>query len=294
MSGAQLFRTIEEIREMLARVRRMGASIGFVPTMGALHEGHGALMDAARQETDCVVASIFVNPIQFDRKDDLEAYPRDLDADMQFCTDHRVDLVFAPSVTEMYPEPQHTFVEVQGVSEGLCGAFRPGHFRGVATVVLKLFHIIQPHRAYFGEKDAQQLAVIRRMVRDLNVPVEIVPVPTVRESDGLALSSRNRRLTPDERQIAPVLFQALLVAQKYIAAGVKDPEQVKAAAKAVLAQRPEIRLEYLEIVDPDEMSPVRQIEKPVRVAAALWLGAVRLIDNLLCHPAEAASSGTIQ
>jgi len=284
VSGAQLFRKIEEIREMLARVRRMGATVGFVPTMGALHDGHGRLIDLARRETDCVVVSVFVNPIQFDRKDDLEKYPRNLDADLKFCTERRADLVFAPPVEEMYPEEPKTFVEVRGVSDGLCGAFRPGHFRGVATVVLKLFHIVEPHRAYFGEKDAQQLAVIRRMVRDLNLTVEIVPVPTVRESDGLALSSRNQRLSPEERRIAPVLFQALLVAQKYIAAGETDPAAVKAAAQAVLERQPALRVEYLEVVDPDEMQPVGRINGPVRVAAAAWLGSTRLIDNLLCEP----------
>lgn len=284
MSGAQLFRKIEEIREILARVRRMGATVGFVPTMGALHEGHGRLIDLARRETDCVVVSVFINPIQFDRKDDLENYPRNLEADLKFCTERRADLVFAPSVEEMYPEEPKTLVEVRGVSDGLCGAFRPGHFRGVATVVLKLFHIVQPHRAYFGEKDAQQLAVIRRMVRDLNLDVEIVPVATVRESDGLALSSRNQRLSPEERRIAPLLFQALLVAQKYIAAGETDPAVVKAAAQAVVSAQPALRLEYLEIVDPDEMQPVGKIDAPVRVAAAAWLGSTRLIDNLLCEP----------
>ena len=294
MTGAQLFRKVEELREMLARVRRMGATIGFVPTMGALHEGHGRLMDTARRETDCVVASVFVNPIQFDRKEDLERYPQDLDADLRFCSGHRVDLVFAPSVSEMYPGEQLSFVDVGRVSEGLCGAFRPGHFRGVATVVLKLFNIVQPHRAYFGEKDAQQLAVIRRMVRDLNLPVEIAPVPTVREADGLALSSRNRRLDPADRQIAPVLFQALLVAQKYIAAGTTDPSLVKAAAVAVLERQPAVRLEYLEVVDAEEMQPVQRITGPVRVAAAVWLAGVRLIDNLLCEPGEPAGSGLIQ
>jgi pantoate--beta-alanine ligase len=194
----------------------------------------------------------------------------------------------------MYPEEQKAFVEVRDVSEGLCGAFRPGHFRGVATVVLKLLNIVQPHRAYFGEKDAQQLAVVRKMVLDLNVPVEIVAVPTVREADGLALSSRNQRLSPEERRIAPMLFQALLVAQKYIAAGERDPAVVKAAAAAVLARQPAMRLEYLEIVDPEQMRPVEHITAPVRVAAAVWLGSTRLIDNLLCEPGSSAETTTIQ
>jgi pantoate--beta-alanine ligase len=292
--SAQLFSDIGETREMLARVRRMGASIGLVPTMGALHEGHGRLIDTARRETDCVVVSIFVNPIQFDRKDDFEHYPRTLDADMRFCGERGVDIVFAPKAEQMYPEPQRAFVEVTRVSEKLCGEFRPGHFRGVATVVLKLFNIIQPDRAYFGEKDAQQLAVIRRMVRDLNLPVEVTPVPTVREADGLALSSRNKHLSAEERRIAPILFQALLVAQRLIAGGSADPAEVKAAALAVLAQQPQARPEYVEIVDPDDMQPVEKISGPVRVAAALWLGSTRLIDNMLCQPGPPQVPGRIQ
>ena len=285
--SAQLFREAAEIREMLSRVRRLGATIGLVPTMGALHEGHGQLIDAARRETDCVVVSIFVNPTQFDRQDDFERYPRPFDADLSFCRARGVDIVFAPDKGEMYPEPPATFVEVAGVSEKLCGEFRPGHFRGVATVVLKLFNIIQPSRAYFGEKDAQQLAVIRRMTRDLNLPLEVVPVPTVREPDGLALSSRNKHLSPEERKAAPVVFLALLAAQQLVARGSTDPAEVRAAALAVLAQEPRARVEYLEVVDPDEMQPVEGIAKPVRVALAVWLGSTRLIDNLLCQPGPA-------
>jgi pantoate--beta-alanine ligase len=292
--SAELFHEVEVMREMLARVRRMGATIGLAPTMGALHEGHGRLIDAARRETDCVVVSIFVNPIQFDRPDDFDRYPRTLDADKKFCAERGADLIFAPSAAEMYPAPQRTFVDVTRVSERLCGESRPGHFRGVATVVLKLFNILQPDRAFFGEKDAQQLAVIRRMVRDLNLPVEIAPVPTVRDSDGLALSSRNKHLSVEERRVAPILFQALLVAQGLIATGTTDPAVVKAAASAVLAQQPAVRLEYLEVVDPEEMQPVGHIAGPVRVAAAVWLGSTRLIDNMLCEPGPAESTTLIQ
>jgi len=292
--SAQLFRDLDEIREMLARVRRMGATIGLVPTMGALHEGHGSLIEAARRETDCVVVSIFVNPIQFDREEDLNRYPRHLDADMQFCHDRGVDLVFAPSAEDMYPSPPRAFVEVTHVSDELCGRFRPGHFRGVATVVLKLFNILQPDRAFFGEKDAQQLSVIRRMARDLNLPVKIAPVATVREADGLALSSRNKHLDAEQRMIAPILFQALLVAQKLIAAGAANPAEVKAAALAVLGQQPLARVEYLEVVDVDDMQPVGQIDGPVRVAAAVWVGPTRLIDNMLCEPGSTPGSGLIQ
>jgi pantoate--beta-alanine ligase len=292
--SAELFHDVEEMREMLARVRRMGATIGLVPTMGALHEGHGRLIDAARRETDCVVVSIFVNPIQFDRPDDFDRYPRTLDVDKKFCGDRGADLIFAPSAAEMYPAPQRTFVDVTRISERLCGESRPGHFRGVATVVLKLFNILQPDRAFFGEKDAQQLAVIRRMVRDLNLPVEIAPVATVRDSDGLALSSRNKHLSADERRIAPILFQALLVAQGLIATGSTDPAEVKSAASAILAQQPAARVDYLEVVDPEEMQPVDRISGPVRVAAAIWLGSTRLIDNMLCEPGPAEGTTLIQ
>jgi pantoate--beta-alanine ligase len=293
--SAQLFRDIDEIREMLARVRRMGATIGFVPTMGALHEGHASLIDAARRETDCVVVSIFVNPIQFDRQEDLDRYPRTLDADVRFADSRGADIVFAPLEEQMYPVPQRTLVEVTRVSEQLCGRFRPGHFRGVATVVLKLLNIVQPDRVYFGDKDAQQLAVIRRMVRDLNLPVEVAPVATVREADGLALSSRNKNLSTEERKAAPILFQALLAAQGLIASGTTDPAEVKAAALAILAEQPLARVEYLEVADPEDMQPVERITGPVRVAAAIWLGATRLIDNMLSEPSlEGAGPSLIQ
>ena len=277
---------ISELREALAAARRTGASIGLVPTMGALHAGHGRLIEQACQETDWVVVSIFVNPIQFDRKDDYTRYPRPLSGDLEFCEARGVEMVFAPEAGEMYPEPQSTLVEVRGVAEHLCGRFRPGHFQGVATVVLKLFNIVQPDRAYFGEKDAQQLAVIRRMVRDLNVPVRIVAVPTVREADGLALSSRNRRLSAEERRVAPALYQALQLAAQRIASGAGDPAELQRAALALLDEHPEVRVEYLEIVDPDEMQPVARITAPVRVAAAVWIGSTRLIDNVLCQPAS--------
>src|SRR5580698_4027552 len=209
---------VAEIGELRNRLGRQ-AAVGLVPTMGALHRGHAALLDIARRENDFVVVSIFVNPIQFDRAEDLEKYPRTMEEDLRVCESCGVDLVFAPSDGDLYPREQLTFVESSVLSAGLCGAHRPGHFRGVATVVLKLLNIVQPDRACFGEKDAQQLAVIRRMVRDLNLPVEIVGVPTVREPDGLALSSRNRRLSPAERSIAPVLYRALRAVAVRIEAG---------------------------------------------------------------------------
>lgn len=276
--------TIAETRAAIAEARKAGRSIEFVPTMGALHEGHGSLIELARRPGGFLVVSIFVNPIQFDRQDDYERYPRTLAEDVEFCRARGVDLIFAPSIEEMYPAPQRTFVEVTGLTEHLCGRFRPGHFRGVATVVAKLFGIVQPDRAYFGEKDAQQLAVIRRMVRDLNMPVEIVAGPTVREPSGLAMSSRNQRLSEEEREAAQAIYRALLAAAEQVARGVRDAQAVLAAAHSVLAAEPLLRVEYLEIVDPAEIKPVERISGEVLIAAAVWAGNTRLIDNVKAKP----------
>jgi pantoate--beta-alanine ligase len=277
----EIIARIDELRSRLAAVRQNGGAIGFVPTMGALHAGHGALMDAARRDCDCVVVSIFVNPIQFDEKDDYERYARNLEEDVAFAAGRGVDIVFAPSAEEMYPAGENTFVEVPGVSEGLCGAFRPGHFRGVATVVTKLFNIVQPGTAYFGEKDAQQLAVIRRMAAGLNMPVSIVGVAIVRTPDGLALSSRNQRLTREERMTAPLLFQALEAARRGVENGTRDVVRIRAAGLEVLAKEARIRVEYFEIVDAESMQPVTAVAGRMCIAAAIWLGSVRLIDNVL-------------
>ncbi len=277
--SARLISSIAELRERLEAARASRALIGLAPTMGALHAGHGRLIEQARRETDLVVVSIFVNPIQFNQAEDYNRYPRTLSDDVAFCSERGVDIVFAPPEEEMYRRVQRTFVEVPHLSQHLCGHFRPGHFRGVATVVLKLLNIVQPDRAYFGEKDAQQLAVIRRLVEDLNAPVSIVAVPTVREPDGLALSSRNRLLTPEQRRLAPALYRALRAAASLIARGERDAEKVKSAAREALAP---LTFEYIEIVDPEEMQPADPIAVPVLVAAAAWLGSVRLIDNVLC------------
>ena len=266
--------------------------VGLVPTMGALHAGHRRLIDQARAACDFVVVSIFVNPMQFDREDDLLKYPRTLESDIQICTSAGVDVVFAPVAAEMYPAPLNCTIDVGRVAHHLCGRHRPGHFRGVATVVMKLFQIAQPDRAYFGQKDAQQLAVIRHLVSDLNVPVEIVGVPTVREADGLALSSRNQRLTPEERRAAPVLYAALAVARQQIASGVTNVAQIRETATGVIEQRPGVKLEYFEIVEPVEMQPVERIERPVIAAGAIWAGSTRLIDNLLCAPPPAVLTST--
>ncbi len=248
--------------------------------MGALHPGHEALIGAARRECGIVVVSIFVNPLQFGPNEDYARYPRTLEKDVEICRRQGTDVVFNPSPDEMYPLPPLTFAEVTRVSEHLCGKFRPGHFRGVATVVLKLFNIVRPDRAYFGEKDMQQLAVIRRMVADLNIPVEIAAVPTVREPDGLAISSRNQHLNSAERKAAPVLYRALEEAVKRIRSGERDASKVREAAIAILESEPLVRIEYLEIVDPTEIQPLSTISGPVRIAAAVWIGGTRLIDNV--------------
>lgn len=272
--------TIAGIRARIAEARGEGKVAGLVPTMGALHAGHGALIERARRECGYVVVSIFVNPIQFNQEEDFSKYPRTLEADLELCRSLGADAMFAPEPQEMYPQPVLTKVEVAQVSEGLCGEFRPGHFQGVATVVAKLFHIMPVQRAYFGEKDAQQLAVIQRMVADLNFDIEIVPVATVREADGLAMSSRNVRLSAEDRRIAPVLYQALRAAADRIGQGVDSASGVRQAALDVLARAPEMRVEYLEIVDARTMQTVKTVRGPVRIAAAVWLGRVRLIDNV--------------
>jgi pantoate--beta-alanine ligase len=284
--SAAVVETIAAVRAWTATQRRADRRVAFVPTMGALHQGHARLIEEARQRGGSVAVSIFVNPLQFDRKEDLERYPRTLEADVRICNDLAVDLIFVPSAAEMYPVPPLCTVEVRHITDQLCGRFRPGHFAGVATVVTKLFEIVQPDSAYFGEKDAQQLAIIRRLVTDLNMPVEIVGVPTVREPDGLALSSRNARLTGEERQRAPVLYQALRAAERAIAAGETDARAVERAAVTAIPQDAALRLEYLEVVDPIELQPVQTIAGPVLVAAAMWVGSTRLIDNLLCGAPE--------
>lgn len=280
----ELLESIAQLRDRVALARRAGLRVGLVPTMGALHAGHARLIERARQDCECVVVSIFVNPLQFDREDDLDRYPRPREADLEVCAASGVDVVFAPAVAEMYPSPPTCVVKVGRVADHLCGAHRPGHFEGVATVVMKLLQIVQPDRAYFGRKDAQQLAVITHLVRDFNVPVRIEAIDTVREPDGLAVSSRNQRLNRAERKLASVLYRALSEASRQISRGVNDAGQITQAASAQVPRQDGLRLEYLEIVDPQDMQPVERIEGPVLVAGALWVGSTRLIDNLLCIP----------
>ncbi len=272
-------KSISGLRARVRDARAEGKSIGCVPTMGALHAGHAALLDRARADCGFVVATLFVNPIQFDERADLERYPRSLEDDLAVCRRCGVDVLFVPPETEMYPRRATTFVEVEGLTDVLCGAFRPGHFRGVTTVVMKLLHIVAPDRAYFGEKDYQQLAVIRRMVEDTNMPAEIVPVETVREPDGLALSSRNRNLTAEQRAAAAALPRALQAARRAVAAGERDTAALRSAAQRRFDREPLLRLEYFEIVDPDSLQRVERIAGPVRIAAAAWAGETRLIDN---------------
>ena len=275
-----LVSSVSEIRQRLDQVRHAGKSIGLVPTMGALHAGHSAIIERARSECDFVVVSIFVNPLQFGPSEDYQRYPRPLEKDLTLCAEKGTDLVFAPETADMYALPQLAFAEVTRLGNHLCGAFRPGHFRGVATVVLKLFNIVQPNAAYFGEKDYQQLCIIRRMVCDFNLDLKIVTVATVREPDGLALSSRNIYLEPSQRAAAPLLFRALTAAREMIEAGETDSGKVKAAATQLLAAESQIRIEYFEIVDSAEVQPVAMISGPLRIAAAIWIGKTRLIDNV--------------
>ena len=280
----KLVRTVAEARAALSEARRRGESIGFVPTMGYLHEGHLALIRRARAENGFVAVSIFVNPTQFGPNEDFARYPRDLPRDLDLCRGAGVDLVFAPEAAEMYPPGFQTYVEVEDLSRGLCGASRPGHFRGVATVVTKLFNIIGPDRAYFGEKDAQQLRVIKRMVLDLNLPVAIVAVPTVREPDGLAMSSRNTYLAPEERRAALVLYRALSSAEEIFGRGERRAGAILARMREIIEAEPLARIDYVAVVDDETLAPVEEIDRPVLVALAVFIGRTRLIDNVVLRP----------
>jgi len=264
--------------------RAAGRRIALVPTMGALHDGHLALVAEARRRAERVVVSVFVNPIQFDRRDDFEQYPRPLEGDLRICAGAGVDAVYAPSAAAMYPEGFESAVEVARLTEPLCGAARPGHFRGVTTVVTKLFHAVRPDVAVFGEKDYQQLAVIRRMTADLDFGIEIVGVATVREPDGLALSSRNRRLGADDRAAARCVPRALDAAAAVVRAGERRAAAVVARATAVIGAEGRARLEYAELRDPETLAEVTEVAGPALLALAVWVGGVRLIDNRMLVP----------
>jgi pantoate--beta-alanine ligase len=275
------FDTITALRHYLNSIRTE-QTVGFVPTMGALHEGHTTLVETARRENDVIVSSIFVNPIQFNNPDDLARYPRTLEDDSRKLEAAGCDVVFTPSVLEMYPEPPTLRLNFGDLETLMEGAFRPGHFNGVGLVVAKLFNIVQPDRAYFGQKDLQQVAVIRRLLRDLSFPVELIRCPTVREADGLAMSSRNRNLTPDERTQAVALFQALTLAHDLLLEG-HTPTQAKAAVTGFFTTNPNFRLEYVEVVNADTLQLANEVLAPGQTAICLaaHLGKVRLIDNLV-------------
>jgi pantoate--beta-alanine ligase len=273
--------TIEQMRSACHAAKQGRRRLGFVPTMGALHEGHVSLVRAAKARCDVVAASIFVNPTQFGPNEDFSKYPRSFERDRELLEKAGVELLFAPSVEEMYPESAVTFVTVEGLSQRLCGKSRPGHFRGVTTVVSKLFHVTQPDLAFFGQKDAAQVAIIRRMVRDLNLGVEIVDCPIVREADGLAMSSRNAYLSPQERKSALVLSRSLAKVKKLFEEGARCTTKLSAAGRQVFAEEPSVRLDYFEIVDPNTLEPVEHVNDPVLVAVAGFVGGTRLIDNIV-------------
>ena len=272
--------TIAEVRAAAAAARAQGKTVGFVPTMGALHDGHASLIRAARRETGFVVVSVFVNPAQFGPAEDFARYPRTLDADRAVCAEAGADLVFAPTVSEMYPAFSVTHVDVDELGDSLDGPARPGHFRGVCTVVLKLFNIVLPDVAFFGQKDAQQARIVRQMVRDLNVTVEVRVEPTVREPDGLAMSSRNRYLSPQERAAAPGIYRALLAARDRFTAGERDAGKLLERLGQDLAAVPGARVDYASVVDADTLRPVATVERPAVLAVAVYVGTTRLIDNV--------------
>lgn len=276
--------TIAEVRAQVAAWKKEGLTVGLVPTMGYLHEGHASLVDEAVRQCDRVVASVFVNPTQFGPNEDLEDYPRDFDRDKALLEEHGCHLVFHPSVEEMYPEGAATYVEIHSdMPKQLCGKTRPIHFRGVCTVVSKLFNIVTPDKAFFGQKDAQQLAILRRMVRDLSYGIQLVGCPIVREADGLAKSSRNTYLNPQERQAALVLSQAVKLGQELVAQGERDAAKLVAAMSAHIAAQPLARIDYVEAVDGVTMEPVETLQGTVLVAMAVYIGKTRLIDNFIAE-----------
>ncbi len=277
----QIAYTVKEVREQVKAWRKEGLSVGLVPTMGYLHEGHASLIKKAVEDNDRVVTSIFVNPTQFAPTEDLEAYPRDMEKDSKLCETLGVDLIFHPEPEEMYAPDFCTWVDMDVLSKTLCGKSRPIHFRGVCTVVSKLFHIVTPDRAYFGQKDAQQLAIIRRMVRDLNMDIEIVGCPIVREEDGLAKSSRNTYLNEEERKAALILSQSIFLGQKMVQEGETDAAKIKAAMVEKIQSEPLAHIDYVEIVDGLSMQPVDTVQSPTLAAIAVYIGKTRLIDNFI-------------
>ncbi len=277
----QIVSTVESVRQQVGKWRAEGLSVGLVPTMGYLHEGHESLIHRAVAENDRVVVSVFVNPIQFGPKEDLATYPRDMERDSAVCQRAGASLIFHPEKEDMYCGDFCTYIDMEGLTKGLCGKSRPTHFRGVCTVVGKLFNIVRPDRAYFGEKDAQQLAVIRRMVRDLNFDLEIVGCPIIREEDGLARSSRNTYLSPEERKAAPILHRGLTRGEELVRAGERRAEEIRKAVTSVIESEPLARIDYVEVVDFENMEPVETLKGTVLTAVAVYIGGTRLIDNFI-------------
>lgn len=280
----KVIETVAEMRELAHAWKNEGLSIGLVPTMGYLHEGHISLVDQSVKDNDKTIISIFVNPIQFGPHEDLDTYPRDLDHDLALCEKAHVDIVFHPTVKEMYPENFFTSVDIHTISDTLCGANRPGHFKGVCTVVTKLFNITKADSSYFGQKDAQQVAVINKMVDDLNMNIEVHAMPIVREADGLAMSSRNSYLSKEERKLAPKIYEALQQGKEAFFEGTKNKRALQNLMSDILLSHKGIRIEYIEIVDLETLADISVIEKPALCAVALHIGKTRLIDNIIFDP----------
>lgn len=275
----KLVKTIKEVRETVKQWKMLGLKVGFVPTMGYLHEGHASLIDASVRDCDKTVVSIFVNPMQFAPNEDLASYPRDIERDSIICNSHGADLIFNPEPEEMYDEGFSSYVDMSVLTEDLCGISRPIHFRGVCTVVSKLFNIVTPDNAYFGEKDAQQLAIIKHMVNDLNIDINVIGCPIVREDDGLAKSSRNTYLSPEERKAALILSKTIFMGKEMIENGERDVKTILDAMKKNIQTEPLARIDYVKIVDSMTIKPVEKIEKPILCAMAVYIGKTRLIDN---------------
>lgn len=277
----RVIETISDLKAIIRTQKNLGRVIGLVPTMGYLHEGHLSLVNMSRQNNDYTVMSIFVNPTQFGPNEDFDRYPRDLERDLKLAEAAGVDVVFAPSVKEMYPDGYKTYVNVEGITEVLCGKSRPGHFRGVTTIVTKLFNIVEPHRAYFGQKDAQQVAVIKKMVKDLNMNVEIITCPIVREEDGLAMSSRNVYLSPEERKSAVILSKSLMEVEELIKKGETDAKKIRKYIIDRIQTEKNAVIDYVEVVNADTLENVDEIKGRVLVALAVKFGSTRLIDNVI-------------
>ncbi len=277
----EIFRSQKEMQKRSNELRRKGKRIGFVPTMGYLHEGHLSLLRLAREKSDVAIVSIFINPTQFGPNEDYDRYPRDMGRDRELAEKEGCDILFTPSREEMYPPGYQSYVNVEGLTGGLCGPFRPAYLRGVATVVTKLFNIVKPHVAVFGQKDAQQAIVIQRMVKDLAFDIEILVAPTARERDGLAMSSRNEYLSKEEREKAQILYQSLLKARAMIERGERVSKKIIEMMREMISQEGGEKIDYIEIVDPQSLQPVNPIQDEVLVALAVWIGKTRLIDNLI-------------